>query len=103
PLLKTQAAALTVDLGKESSADLRLVFPAEADAREAEKAVQATLSAARLGLGLAAQQVRKDPKAAKLTELLGRAQADLEDTTVKQEGARIDVAVRVKADVLEAS
>jgi hypothetical protein len=102
PLLKTERATLTVDLGNETRGELRLIFADEKDAKGAEKAVQAALSLARVGLGLAAQQVQKDPKAARLAEAIGRTQADLEDATVKQEGDHIDVAVHVKADVLSA-
>jgi hypothetical protein len=103
PLLQTQGAALTVDLDKETHGELRLTFAGEADAKQAEKAVQATLSLARVGLGLASQQVQKDPKSAKLAELIGRTQADLEDATVKQQGSQVEVTIQVKANLLSAS
>src|SRR5262249_25696015 len=64
-----------------------------------KEAVQSVLNLARMGLGLAAQQVQKDKDAAKLGELLGRAQADLEDTKIKVQGSRVEVSAHVKADL----
>jgi prepilin-type processing-associated H-X9-DG protein len=102
PLLKARLATLAVDLGKETRGDLRLTFAEEKEAQQAEKAVKAGLSMARVGLGLAAQQVQKDKEAAKLAELIGHAQADLEDSTVKQEGPAVEVRVAIKADLTAA-
>jgi prepilin-type processing-associated H-X9-DG protein len=100
PLLKTELATLTVDLGKELHGELRLTFPGEKDAARGKEALQAGLSLARLGLGLAAQQVRKEGgDGAKLADLLGRLQADLEDATVKLQGARVELDARAKVDL----
>jgi hypothetical protein len=99
PLLKTQLATLTLDLKGGLGGDLRITFADEKEAKGGKEAVQSVLNLARMGLGLAAQQVQKDKDAAKLGELLGRAQADLEDTKIKVQGSRVEVSAHVKADL----
>lgn len=100
PLLKTELATLTVDLGKEVHGELRLTFPGEKDAKKGKEALQSALSLARVGLALAAQQVRKaGGDSTKLADLFGRLQADLEDATVKQQGARVGLDARAKVDL----
>jgi hypothetical protein len=100
PLLKTQLATLTVDLDGGVRGDLRLDFATEKDARQARDALQTGLDLTRGGLAQAVKEVTKEGSGvAKLAEVLRRAEADLKDAAVRQDGARLEVAAHVKTEL----
>jgi hypothetical protein len=108
PLRQTRLATLTVDAGPDLEGELRLLFPSEKEARQAGQAVQSGLSLARLAAAgvtkrLTAEAEGAEPQARKLLQLFRRAEAGLQDTRARQEGAEVLVRSRMKGGVADAA
>jgi prepilin-type processing-associated H-X9-DG protein len=100
PLLKMQHATLTGDLDKDASLDARLVFPNEANAKEASKALQAVLDQQlRPAYGqlqkAAAKNLKDAPRLLALVEEGGTALRDLKPV---QKDSAVEMTARVKVD-----
>ncbi len=59
PLSKAKSAVLTVDLGEELKADLRVTFPGEAEAKEGEESLNAVADLSRAALIKAMDGMRR--------------------------------------------
>ncbi len=99
PLLKAKNALLTVDLGDELKADLKLTFEGESDAKQGEEAVNAGLDMARAGLVAALQHIQEDHDLAGVVGLVKEAQAALRAAKVERSGSAVEVTGSMKIDV----
>jgi hypothetical protein len=99
PLFQLQHATLTGDLDKEARVDLRLVFPKEADAKDAVKAVQAGLDHLRPAYAQmqkeAAKNLKDAPRLLALVEDGGKALSSLKPV---QKGSAVELSARIKVD-----
>jgi hypothetical protein len=99
PLLKTQAATLTVDLDKGMQGRLRLAFAKEPEAKDATEPVKSGLFLARGPLGQGIKELDKQGESvAPLVQLLKSAEAALKGAKVEQEGRNVEVALDMKVD-----
>ncbi len=103
PLLKAKNALLTVDLGDEVKADLRLTFDGEADAKQGEEAVNAGLDMARAALVMQMQQMQSNKDLAEVVGLLKDVQSGLRAAKVERSGAAVQVTGSVKIDAEKTS
>jgi hypothetical protein len=99
PLLQAQYGTLTVDLGAESLAEVKLTFASEKDAKAAVQPARTGVDLARAGLGRGVDQLNKQKEMTKFVELLKQVQGSLKATQVEQEGKTLMAAVRLKVDV----
>jgi Protein of unknown function (DUF1559) len=97
-LLKAHSATWTVDLGAENKADLRLNFAAEAEAKRAEKPLQAAIDMARAGIAMGKQEMarREGPR---MTDMFKLVDAALQTASVQQKEGHLQVSLHIKADV----
>jgi prepilin-type processing-associated H-X9-DG protein len=99
PLLKMQHATLTGDLDKDANLDARLVFPNEANAKEAVKSIQAALDQLRPAYGQLQKAAAKDLKdAPRLLALVEEGGTALRDLKPVQKDSAVEMAARVKVD-----
>src|SRR5262249_35768241 len=99
PLLKASSVTLTLDLDEEIRLDVRGQFPDAAAARDAEQAVQDLLTQARTFMMQGRNELAKEPREnAALITLLKEADAALRGATVKLDGGRLQVGVRLKTE-----
>ena len=98
PLLKARSALLTVDLGDEATAEARLTFAGESDAKEGEEAVNAALDLARFGMVTQLQQVKKEKGTTRIVALLEDVQAGLRAAKVETKGSAVAATMAVKID-----
>ncbi len=103
PLLKAKNALLTVDLGDEVKADLRLTFEGEADAKQGEEAVNAGLDMARAGLVTLIQKAQGDHDFADVVGLMKDVQAGLRAAKVERSGPVVEATGSVKIDAEKTS
>jgi hypothetical protein len=108
PLLKTELVTLTVDLGDGLQGELRLTFPGEKDARQGRQAVQVGLGFARAAFAGATERLAKEaegagPSAARMLDLIKRAEAGLKDVKVGQEGTGVEIRAHVRAGLADAA
>ncbi|HEY7427396.1 MAG TPA: DUF1559 domain-containing protein [Gemmataceae bacterium] len=102
PLLQALYGTLTMDLGAETRADVKLTFATEKDAKEALKPARTGLDLARAGLDGGVKALSKQKEMAKIVELLKQVQGALKATQVEQEGKTLQASARLKVDVADA-
>jgi hypothetical protein len=91
---------VVVDLGDEVKAQARLVYPAEKDAKEAEKAVKAGLALGRQEFAKGLEELGRQPEGTpELLGVLKQAQGGLKGITVEQKETGVEVAVHFKTDL----
>ena len=98
PLLKAKDALLTVDLGDEVKADLRVTFAGEAEAKHGEEAVNAGLDLARAALVARLNEVEKQRELAGVVDLMKNVQAGMRAAKVGRDGATVTASGVVKLD-----
>jgi hypothetical protein len=108
PLLRTELVTLTVDADQRMHGEMRLTFPEEKDARQAQTAVKAGLALGQVALARATKELAREaegggPDAARFVELVKRAEADLKGLRVGQQGTHVDVTVDLKANLGDAA
>jgi hypothetical protein len=102
PLLKTQSATLTVDLGEQVKAQARLSYPAEKDAREAEKAAKAGLALARQELHKAFEELGRQSEGMPSTlAVLNHLKEGLKEVSVEQKETGVELTFHYKPDLSE--
>jgi hypothetical protein len=100
PLLKAELATAALDFGRDVRGRLRLTFAGEDQAKDAEEALKAALDLLRTSLSEGLQQLAKGPAAKTKVFEVGRRLADgLKDAEPERKGARVELAVRVNADL----
>ncbi|HEY7427397.1 MAG TPA: DUF1559 domain-containing protein [Gemmataceae bacterium] len=99
PLLQALHGTLTVDVGAESRANVKLTFATEKDAKEALKPARTGLDLARAGFEGGVKALSKQKEIAKFVELLKQVQEALKTTQVEKEGKNLQASVRLKVDV----
>jgi hypothetical protein len=98
PLLQAHYGTLTMDLGTESRADVKLTFATEKDAKEGLKPARNGLDLARAGLERGVAELSKQKEMTKFVELLKQVQEALKTTQVEQEGKTLQASARLKVD-----
>jgi hypothetical protein len=98
PLLEVRSGVLTVDLADTTTLGLHLVFPNEAQARDALWPAQDALALARILLRPIAHHLGKEEDFKSLVNLTRTLEAALRTAAVEQRGATLRVSVQVKID-----
>jgi hypothetical protein len=98
PLLQAHYGTLTMDLGAEARADVKLTFATEKDAKEGLKPARTGLDLARSGLEFGVMQLSKEKEMTKFVELLKQVQGALKATQVEQEGKTLQASAHLKVD-----
>ena len=99
PLLEALYSTLTLDVGTETRAEVKLTFASEKDAKAAVKPAQTGLDLARTGIERGVEELSKDKEMSNFAELLKQLQASLKSVQVEQSGKTLHAAVQHKVDV----
>jgi hypothetical protein len=100
-LLKARTATATVDLGEQSTAELRLNFANQEEAKRAERPFRAAIDMARAGLTDALREATRQPGGGtRVTELVKLTDAALQSASVTRKGADLQIELSVKTDGL---
>lgn len=99
PLLEARYATLTVDVGAETRADVKLVFADEKGAKAALKPARDGLDLARAGLERGVDELGKQKEMASTVELLKQVQTSLKAAKIEQDGKTLQSSARLKVDV----
>jgi hypothetical protein len=99
PLLKAESATLTLDVGAEARATLLLPFGREADAKAAEKSLEAGLQLAQKGLAQALQRMGPEEGLAPLVKQLEGVQTALKEARVERRRTTLEASAHAKVDV----
>jgi hypothetical protein len=98
PLLQALYGTLTVDLGAETRAEIKLTFASEKDAQAAVMPAGNGLDLARAGLDRAVEDLTQK-EMRKFVELLKQVQESLKATRVEQQGKALKAAAQLKVDM----
>jgi hypothetical protein len=99
PLLEAHYGTLTMDMGAETRAEVKLTFASEKDAKAAAKPARTGLDLARAGLERGVDELSKQKEMSKFVELLKQLQGGLKATQIEQEGKTLQASARIKVDV----
>jgi hypothetical protein len=99
PLLKADQAVLTIDVGDEAKATVRVTFEGEKSAKGGEEAANAVLDMARAALVKQLQEMEKHKELAGVVGLVKNVQAGLRAAKVERNGPVVEVAAAVKLDM----
>jgi hypothetical protein len=99
PLLEARYATLTVDVGAETRADVKLVFANEKDAKAGLKPARDGLDLARAGLERGVDELGKEKEMASTVELLKQVQTSLKAAKIEQDGKTLQASALLKVDV----
>ena len=99
PLLQALYGTLTVDLGAETRAEVKLTFTSEKDATAAVKPARTGLDLARGGLARGVEELSKQKEMSKFVALLKQLQESFKATKVEQEGKSLQASAQLKVDV----
>ncbi len=98
PLLQALFGTLTVDLGAESRADVKLTFAAEKDAKAALEPARTGLDLARAGMAHGLDELSKHKDMGQLIELVKQFEGALRAVEAKQEGSTLQASAHLKLD-----
>ncbi len=98
-LLEARSATMTVDVGAEAKAELKVTFAGEKQAKEGVKALKALQFLARGGLAETIKQAQQDLETAKFVEDLKRLDQGLKTAEVAEDGAAVRAVLTVKTDL----
>ncbi len=99
PLLEALYSTLTLDVGTETRAEVKLTFASEKDAQAAVKPARSGLDLARAGIQQGIEVLSKDQEMSHFAELLKQLQASLKSTQIEQNGKTLHAAIQHKIDV----
>jgi hypothetical protein len=102
PLLEALHSTLTLDVGKETRAEVKLTFASEKDAKAAVKPARSGLDLARAGIQHGLEELSKDPEMSNFAEMLKQLQTGLKSTQVEQSGNTLHASLQHKIDVANA-
>lgn len=99
PLLEALYSTLTLDVGPETRAEVKLIFASEKDAKAAVKPARTGLDLARAGVERGVEELSKEKAMSKFVELLKQLQGSLKAVQVEQKGTTLQASVQHKIDV----
>ncbi len=98
PLSKAKSAVLTVDLGEELKADLRVTFPGEAEAKEGEESLNAVADLSRAALVKVLDGMRRQGLWADVVPLVKDVQAALRAVRIERHGSTVEASTSLKVE-----
>jgi hypothetical protein len=108
PLLRTELATLTLDLGETVHTEVRLSFALEEDARRSHGPIRTGLGLARVALTQQLKQLTKEaeksgPEVAKFVDVIQRAGSDLMKARVRQQGTYVEITAETRVGLADAA
>jgi hypothetical protein len=99
PLFQARYGTLTMDVGHEMRAKVKLTFESDKDAKAALTSASNGLNLARVGLERGVAELSKEKDLSQFVALLKEVQESLKATKVEQEGKTLQASAQLKVDV----
>jgi hypothetical protein len=98
PLVEAKAAGATLDLGKETHAEVRLYYGRASEAKDAAAVAQGLLVLGRRSLPLVQKELDKEEESQTLKKMLAELGVGLKSAPIEAKGTTVSMSLTVKVD-----